>query len=248
MLETFTLADDVELPKKSKSRSRGFDSHRVTDIKEAIHTDRLNIYINDKFFCSLDISQVVDFKLKIGRELSEEELADLKHASEFSKFYSLALEYVFLRPHSTKEIRDYLNKKTLDRRVRIKNRKTGEYQSKVKKGYDKSLVPLVLKRLDERGYLDDERFAKLWVENRNVAKGSSIKKLRNELLQKGVSTAIIDKVLQDSDRSDEDELKKVIAKKRNRYQDQQKFIQYLLRQGFNYSDILDELSSSESSL
>ncbi len=243
MLETFTLQDDISMPKKVKA----FEGHRVTDIREAVRTERLNIFVNDKFFCSLDISQVIDFKIKIGRELSKDELDELKHASEFSKFYNLALEYVFLRPHSTKEIRDYLNRKTLDRHIRVKNRKTGEYQSKVKQGYDKSLVPLVLQRLEERGYLDDRRFAELWVENRNTTKGTSLKKLRNELMQKGVAQSIIDSVLESSSRNDEDELKKVIAKKRNRYPDQQKFIQYLLRQGFNYSDILDELSSIESS-
>lgn len=243
MLETFSLSDDIDAPKKAKS----LDSHKVTDIKAAVHSERLNIFIDDKFFCSLDISQVVDLKIKVGRELSDQELADLKRASEFSKFYNLALEYVFLRPHSKKEINDYLVRKTLDKKVRVKNRKTGEYQTKIKQGYDKSLVPLVLRRLDERGYLDDERFAELWVENRGVSKGVSQKKLRNELLKKGISPSIIDAALQQTQRDDKTELKKVIAKKSNRYQDKQKFIQYLLRQGFNYSDVLDELSLIESS-
>lgn len=243
MLETFSLSDDIDAPKKAKS----LDSHKVTDIKAAVHSERLNIFIDDKFFCSLDISQVVDLKIKVGRELSDQELADLKRASEFSKFYNLALEYVFLRPHSKKEINDYLVRKTLDKKVRVKNRKTGEYQTKIKQGYDKSLVPLVLRRLDERGYLDDERFAELWVENRGVSKGVSQKKLRNELLKKGISPSIIDAALQQTQRDDKTELKKVIAKKSNRYQDKQKFIQYLLSQGFNYSDVLDELSLIESS-
>lgn len=243
MLETFSLSDDIDAPKKAKS----LDSHKVTDIKAAVHSERLNIFIDDKFFCSLDISQVVDLKIKVGRELSDQELADLKRASEFSKFYNLALEYVFLRPHSKKEINDYLVRKTLDKKVRVKNRKTGEYQTKIKQGYDKSLVPLVLRRLDERGYLDDERFAELWVENRGVSKGVSQKKLRNELLKKGISPSIIDAALQQTQRDDKTELKKVIAKKSNRYQDKQKFIQYLLRRGFNYSDVLDELSLIESS-
>ena len=243
MLETFSLSDDIDAPKKAKS----LDSHKVTDIKAAVHSERLNIFIDDKFFCSLDISQVVDLKIKVGRELSDQELADLKRASEFSKFYNLALEYVFLRPHSKKEINDYLVRKTLDKKVRVKNRKTGEYQTKIKQGYDKSLVPLVLRRLDERGYLDDERFAELWVENRGVSKGVSQKKLRNELLKKGISPSIIDAALQQTQRDDKTELIKVIAKKSNRYQDKQKFIQYLLRQGFNYSDVLDELSLIESS-
>lgn len=241
MLETITIYDsDVAEPQASL--------HRVTDIKEAVRTqNRVNIYVDQKFFCSLDISQVVDFGVKIGKQLSDSELAELKRASDFGKLYSHALEYVFSRPHSSKEIRDYLKRKTLSRKIRVKNRKTGEYQTKVKEGYDATLVPLVLDRLMERGYIDDSKFAAFWVENHNARKGSSLKKLRQELQQKGVSASIIDEALSDSDRDDIGELRKIIAKKAARYPDQQKFIQYLVRQGFSYSDVLDQLSSMSSS-
>lgn len=241
MLEAHTIFDDAIGSKK-------LIAHRVSDIKEAVRDkNRVNIYIDDKFFCSLDISQVVDLHLKIGRELSSEELDQLKRASDFGKFYARALEYALMRPRSSKEISDYLKKKTLDRKVRVKNRKTGEYSTQEKKGYDASLVPLVFSRLEERGYIDDRRFAELWVENRNVSKGTSIKKLRLELQQKGISSKIIDEVLTESGRSEIEELRKIIARKAKKYPDEQKLIQYLLRQGFNYSDISDELSSIESS-
>ena len=241
MLETITIYDsDVAEPQASL--------HRVTDIKEAVRTqNRVNIYVDQKFFCSLDISQVVDFGVKIGKQLSDSDLAELKRASDFGKLYSRALEYVFSRPHSSKEIRDYLKRKTLNRKIRVKNRKTGEYQTKVKEGYDATLVPLVLDRLMERGYIDDTKFAAFWVENHNARKGSSLKKLRQELQHKGVSASIIDEALSDSDRDDISELQKIIAKKAARYPDQQKFIQYLVRQGFSYSDVLDQLSSMSSS-
>lgn len=242
MLETITIFDNDQTA-RGKAQS-----HRITDIKQAVRDqDRVNIYVDDKFFCSLDISQVVDLKIKIGKELSDDERAELKRASEFGKFYQRALEYALMRPRSEKEIRDYLNRKTLNRKVRVKNRKTGEYQTREKQGYDKTLVPLVLERLNARGYIDDHRFAELWVENRNVSKGVSVKKLRNELAQKGISHQIIDDVLDNSARNDEDELRKIIARKANRYPDQQKFIQYLVRQGFNYSDVIDALSSSDGS-
>lgn len=242
MLETITIFDDE---KTAQGRAQ---SHRITDIKQAVRDqDRVNIYVDDKFFCSLDISQVVDYKLKVGKELSDDERAELKRASEFGKFYQRALEFALMRPRSEKEIRDYLNRKTLNRKVRVKNRKTGEYQTREKQGYDKSLVPLVLNRLNERGYIDDRHFAKLWVENRNVSKGTSVKKLRNELMQKGINSQIIDEVLEQGARNDEDELQKIITRKANRYPDQQKFIQYLVRQGFNYSDVVDALSSLDGS-
>ena len=152
-----------------------------------------------------------------------------------------------MRPRSSKEIRDYLKKKTLSRKVRVKNRKTGEYQTKEKQGFDASLIQPVYNRLEERGYIDDERFAKLWVENRNVSKGTSAKKLRLELQQKGISHQIIEKVFNETSRNDQDELQKIIAKKRAKYSDEQKLIQYLLRAGFDYSDVSDALSESSES-
>ena len=240
MLETITIVDDEPAHKKS--------ARRITNIKEAVKDkNRVNIYIDDKFFCSLDISQVVDLHLKVGKELSEDDYANIKQASEFGKFYTRALEYTLLRPRSSKEIRDYLKKKTLHHKIRVKNRRTGEYETREKQGYDSSLIPLVFARLEERGYIDDYRFAKLWVENRNVGKGISIKKLRLELIQKGIEGKIIDQVLDETSRNDDDELAKVIAKKRHKYPDEQKLIQYLVRSGFNYLDVLDALSTDASS-
>ena len=241
-LEIATIFDNPdELTPKAKERI-------VTDIKEAVRDrDRLNVYIDRKFFCSLALSQVVDLKLKIGKQLNDEDLKSLRRASEFGKLYQRALEYALLRPHSQKEMRDYLKKKTLNKAVRVKNQKTGEYQTKQKEGFDASLVEPVLARLVERGYVDDERFAKLWIENRSIRKGISQKKLRLELQSKGISQDIIDACLSEGARDERKELEKVIAKKAKKYPDEQKLIQYLLRQGFNYSDVLEALSTVSSS-
>lgn len=239
MLETHTIFDNDETATGEQSRC-------VTDIKEAVRDkNRVNIYIDSKYFCSLDISQVVDLRIKVGRKLSVDELQDLKRASEFGKLYARALEYCLSRPHSVKEVQDYLQKKTLDKRVSVKNPKTSEYSVRIKKGYDVSLVPLVMQRLEAHGHLDDERFARAWVENRNQRKGSSLKKIKMELSAKGVDSRIIEHVLESSNRNDREELKKVIARKAKRYDNSQKLIQYLVRQGFNYSDVLDELSDTE---
>ena len=101
-LEIATIFDNPnDLTPKAKERI-------VTDIKEAVRDrDRLNVYIDRKFFCSLALSQVVDLKLKIGKQLNDEDLKSLRRASEFGKLYQRALEYALLRPHSQKEMRDY---------------------------------------------------------------------------------------------------------------------------------------------
>lgn len=141
-----------------------------------------------------------------------------------------------MRPHSSKEVRDYLYRKTRDSRM-----KTGE----IKKGVAPEITERVHERLVEKGYIDDEKFTRYWVENRNLTKGASRRKLQAELRAKGVESGIIDRFLAESDRSDEGELAKIITKKRSRYPDDQKFMQYLARQGFSYDDIKGALTSDD---
>jgi len=195
--------------------------------------DRVNIMIDGKYRFSLDILQVGDLGLRVGKEYSEEELIELEEESQFGKLYTRTLEYCLMRPHSSREVRNYLYKKTRDTRTR-----TGA----IKKGVSLELTERVFDRLSQKGYIDDEKFTKFWIENRNVRKGTSLRKLIAELRSKGVDQTIIDRHVSDSSRSDEDELKKVIAKKQSRYTDPQKMMQYLARQGFSYDDIKEALS------
>ena len=138
-----------------------------------------------------------------------------------------------MRPRSSSEVRDYLYRKTLARKY--KNRKTGKLAEKP--GVAKTVAERVFAKLQARGYIDDQKFANWWVENRHQIKGVSMRKLRSELAAKSIAQTIIDSVIADSSRNDIDELAKVIAKKRRRYSDEQKFMQYLARQGFSFDDI-----------
>ena len=88
----------------------------------------------------------------------------------------------------------------------------------------------------EKKYLNDETFARYYVENRFVKKGISKKRLRMELMKKGVAANIIDEVL--DGRNDEEEIKKMIIKKRKKYDDE-KLTAYLCRQGFDYQLVKD---------
>jgi regulatory protein len=195
--------------------------------------NRINVFVDDKYRFSLDVSQVVSLGVKIGREYDEQELAELEQESQFGKLYGRALEYCLMRPHSAREVRDYLWRKT--RATRYRSKKTGEL--KERPGVSQALVDRVYKRLVEKAYIDDEKFTRYWVENRNQTKGMSRRKLEAELRAKGVANDIIERNLRDSLRNDTDELQKIIAKKRRRYPDEQKFMQYLACQGFSFDDI-----------
>lgn len=202
--------------------------------------NRLNVFVDGKYRFSLDIAQVVSLGVKVGAEYTDSELSHIEGESQFGKLYGRALEYCFSRPHSIREVRDYLWRKT--RTTKYKSRKTGEL--KERPGVDPELVPRVLNKLTEKGYLDDEKFARYWVENRQFTKGISHRKLQVELRAKGVASEFIEAAFADSVRNDETELQKIIAKKQRRYADETKFMQYLMRQGFSYNVVRQALQAS----
>ena len=62
-------------------------------------------------------------------------------------------------------------------------------------GYPHALVEEVVTRLVEVGYLDDETFARNWIESRDRARPRGETALRRELYLKGVDRQLIDQVL-----------------------------------------------------
>lgn len=211
---------------------------KITDISiQAKNKDRVNLSVDGKYRFSLDIFQVGELGIKVGKDYTEAELVELETESQFGKLYTRALEYCMMRPHSAREVRDYLWRKT--RPTKYKSRKTGELKDKP--GVSQAVADRVFDRLVAKGYIDDEKFTRFWVENRNLTKGTSQRKLVAELRSKGVESGIIDNQLAESGRDDTQEIQKIIAKKQARYPDQQKLIQYLARQGFSYDDIKQAL-------
>ncbi len=207
---------------------------KITALKIQLRDkDRVNVFVDGKYRFSLDINQVAELGVKTNAEYTEEQLVELENESQFGKLYVRSLEYALIRPRSQREMRDYLYRKTRDTRT-----KTGQ----IKKGVTKELTERVFDRLAEKGYINDEKFANYWVENRNLRKGISKRKLQAELFSKGVDRSLVDSVVDESERSDIEELHKIIAKKAKRYDDEQKLIAYLARQGFNYDDIKQALA------
>ena len=77
-------------------------------------------------------------------------------------------------------------------------RSTAEVRRRlVTNGYRPDLVENAITRLTELGMLDDDAFARAWVESRDRARPRGERALRAELHQKGVERPIIDAVLED---------------------------------------------------
>ena len=196
---------------------------QITAIKAQVkNQERVSVYVDEKYAFSLTHNQLLEQKIHSGLEIDESRLAELKAASEFGKAFDRILNYLMIRPRSRKEVQDYC--------------------------WRKKITPedcaIIMEKLAARGYIDDAKFARAWVESRRLTKASSKRKLQLELRQKGVSDEYIAKAFEASEYDERTALEEMITKKRrlSRYQDDQKLLQYLIRQGFAY-DLVKELLS-----
>lgn len=193
--------------------------------------NRVNVFLDGHFAFSLDIAQVVDLDVKLHQKVDRERLKALQCASEFGKLYQRTLEWVLTRPHSVRETRDYLKRRKFKREML--NRQRAREEKRPLPEIQEEISAQVLERLIEKGYLDDQKFAKFYVENRHVRKGISHKRLKMELKRKGVDDEQISVAMNTVPRDENEEIMKMIAKKRKKYNDFQ-LIGYLSQQGFDF--------------
>lgn len=191
---------------------------KITDIQKQVKTEgRYSIFVDGKFSFGLSELGLIDSGIKIGLEIDEAELARLKEEANTDKAYNMALGLLAQRPRSEWELKEYLKRKKLEAHK----------------------IEAILDKLRTRGYIDDTAFAKSWVSNRRLLKNMSARKLILELRSKRLADEVIQTVMAEDEADEREVLRAEIIKKRKqtRYQDEQKLMQYLARQGYRYEDI-----------
>jgi regulatory protein len=183
--------------------------------------ERVNVFIDGEFAFGLNLMDAAH--LKKGQVLSEQDIARLKQDDDIVKAVDSALRFLEYRPRSTAEVRQNLNKKQLPPQI----------------------IEDAMARLQNLGYLDDEQFARFWVENRDTFKPRGPLALRMELRQKGVADPIIDRVVSTIDT--QDAAYRAAQKKLRRYRGEtvfdfkRKLGGFLGRRGFDFDVINDVL-------
>ncbi|PJF44660.1 MAG: RecX family transcriptional regulator [Phototrophicales bacterium] len=177
--------------------------------------ERVNVYLNGQYAFSLDA--VMAARLRPGQSLSADDVSQLQTQDNISKAYERAVRYLGTRPRSVAEVR----RKLCD------------------KGIAPSIIEIVIHRLEEMGYVDDEAFARFWVQNRGEYSPRGQAALRYELRQKGIDDEIIDTVLDDFDATDAAlraarQKARTLRNIRDKHIFKQKLGSYLARRGFSY--------------
>ncbi len=194
---------------------------KISAIKQQVkRADRYSIYVDGSYSFSLGEAELLKLGIHSGQEITDEQITEYQGASAYGKLFDKILNLLSFRLRSEWELRDYLRRKEAEPEV----------------------VDAIIERLRRNGYVDDEQFARRWIENRHLLKPTSNRKLSLELRQKRIPNDVIARVLATDETDELSTLRLVVEKKRHRYPDTNKFVQYLARQGYGYQDIKTVLS------
>ncbi|KKQ92024.1 MAG: regulatory protein RecX, regulatory protein [Microgenomates group bacterium GW2011_GWC1_39_7b] len=191
----------------------------ITSIKQQKAKNRVNVYLDDKFGFGIDLDNFVLLHLKVDQELTEKEVEEVVKKAEFQKTLDKLLRFATLRPRSEKEVTDYFRRKKVH----------------------ESMWEELLSKLKHFELLDDLKFAKWWVDQRQNFKPKPTRILKIELTQKGIVKEIIENVLDGTKVDEEKMAKELIERKMYKWKNlepriaKQKMSQYLAGKGFGWS-------------
>jgi regulatory protein len=184
----------------------------TTDSKKR---NRMNVFVDGEYRFS--VSRQLAQSLLVGQTYSDEELADVQRKDEEERTYRRALHLISRRPRSEFELRKNFERHQVGTEVQ----------------------DAVIERLRDLYLVDDEAFAKAWVENRRAFRPRSALMLKHELKEKRVPPEAIEIALESYD--DMDAAYAAAEKaarrwKRSNWDEFRKRVgSYLVRRGFPYS-------------
>jgi regulatory protein len=191
---------------------------KITAIKQQVkNSERVSVFIDGKYEFSLSLDELLKQGLKNGQELDGAELKKLKKVSADGKLRARALEWLLNRPHSTRELNDYLYRKKAE----------------------PELIEAFINEFTDKGYLDDRKFGGWFIELQK-RRGKSDRAIRAEMFKKGIGRELVDELLSAEPSDEVARLKQTIEKKRKipRYRDDpQKLAKYLTSQGFSWQQV-----------
>ena len=193
---------------------------KITKIEQCKRNkERVNIYIDEEFVFAIYMELVYRFNLKVNEEVDKEKLIEIAKVENLSKCKDSALKTIERSYKTEKEIRDKL----------------------LNKEFDEETVEKTINFLKEYTFIDDLKFTKMHVKDRIRTQGRN--KIKYALIQKGVNKYLVDEVLEELDRNDEEERALLICEKKylsicKREEDdfkiKNKLIRYMLGRGYEY--------------
>jgi regulatory protein len=187
---------------------------------------RCSIFLNDEYAFGLDQDIVLQFGLKKGDQLTDQQIEQILLNEERKKAKDRALNFLSYRDRSEKEIRTKLKDV----------------------GYEKKIINWVIFELKRLKFLDDERFAQSYAQTQMITRPMGEYYLRRELKQKGLHAELIEQTIEKV-YEEKDQLSVAIElaqQRKKRYKNideikaKKRVSDFLLRRGFDW-DVVSEV-------
>ncbi|MCX6165640.1 MAG: RecX family transcriptional regulator, partial [Ignavibacteriae bacterium] len=155
---------------------------KITGIEPQKRKGRYNIFLDSEFAFGADKETIYTFGLRKDDELTEDKISEIKDYDEFNFGKKIALYFLNYKSRTEKEIRKKLKEKKIS-----------------EKSIDKIIT--ILKDLK---YIDDNQFAKLYLEDKlsNNPKGKRI--IAMKLAEKGINKEVINNVINSQYKEDKE--------------------------------------------
>ena len=183
--------------------------------------NRVSIYIDGEFSLGLYKDTVIKFHLYENKEISPGEISSIKEFEVITDAKEKVRNYISYRERSRKEIKDYLTKR----------------------GVKEEVAKEVIADFEKADLIDDHRFAKVWIKDRNKNNPKGNFALKMELKDKGIEESEIENLLQSVDEKENARkvFEKAVKKYGNNKASKEKIFKYLERRGFETQTILSLL-------
>ncbi len=152
------------------------------------------LHVDDEYVCVVSESLVARWRLFKGRELSADDVAQVRAASSAERVLGDAYRLLGHRARSTEELRRRL----------------------LAKEHDEAAVAEALRRLAADGFLDDAAFARSYVADKRRLDGWGVERIRRGLRELGVDAAAVDEALGEGAADDGAELDRALVALRKR--------------------------------
>ncbi|MDD2578169.1 MAG: RecX family transcriptional regulator [Candidatus Dojkabacteria bacterium] len=201
--------------------------------------DRVNMYIDEEFFCGISLDGIAKFNIYLGKELEESDLEEILFEELKNRFFQRAINYISRAIKTEVQLKRYLRE--------LSFKKKGKWFTDVSKESLEEIINDTAERLKEYNYLNDEVFAEEFLQSRmkNRPRGKSV--LLSELISKGVNAELAKEKVEELVEDEYVMLKRIYEKKygnENMSIQDSKKIDFLRRKGFSW-DLINEFLNNE---
>ena len=203
---------------------------RITRIIKKGKND-VTIYFDNDAVLFLTIEVFLKSGLKKSDEISDDRFSFLIEQNKLFHIKQRAFRLLGRRQHSSSELRRKLWNKE----------------------YEQKLIDEVIEDLKKNDYIDDKEFIRAFMAEKSNTKNWSTKKIKSELIKRGINQTLLDKILSEQPKGSEFENAMKLAEKKFEVLSKRNFelkelrnklSSYLFSKGFDYElvkDIVSEL-------